>query len=391
VQLIEPGRYRVRAKIIDPRSGKPKEVDKLIEAASAKEAAAQRSALIEEVQEAAVPGQRMRVGDYARLWLDTKTPTLDQATAERYAESLEQHVLPEIGNLFLDALRPADIQAWVNGKLKERHGKGKKHYAADTVRGWFRVLRTMVRDAVSQLDLPRDPTARVTFPDAASAITPEAEDANALSPEELAVFLAAMRSKYPQHYALAATLAFTGLRFCHASALRWEDLDEAEAVIHIHRKNIRGRVGPVSRKKRAPKELPLVAELAAILKEHRQTLLRDQAPGFDSGWMFPSRIGELRAPSTMAKAWEECLEAAGVAKRFTPHGLRRTFNDLNRRAGVDAIVTRAMTGHVTERMREHYSSVGLDEKRKAVADVVRLVPTKVGTEVGTEAGKKKAG
>ncbi len=55
------------------------------------------------------------------------------------------------------------------------------------------------------------------------------------------------------------------------------------------------------------------------------------------------------------------------------HGLRRTFNDLARRAGVDGVVTKSMTGHVTERMREHYSSVGLDEKRQAVGSLMRLV------------------
>jgi hypothetical protein len=48
------------------------------------------------------------------------------------------------------------------------------------------------------------------------------------------------------------------------------------------------------------------------------------------------------------------------------------------------MVTRALTGHVTEAMTAHYSTVGLDEKREAVAGVVRLVPlTKTGTETKT--------
>jgi len=32
-----------------------------------------------------------------------------------------------------------------------------------------------------------------------------------------------------------------------------------------------------------------------------------------------------------------------------------------------------MTGHVTERMKEHYSHIGADEKRAAVSEVLRLV------------------
>jgi hypothetical protein len=41
---------------------------------------------------------------------------------------------------------------------------------------------------------------------------------------------------------------------------------------------------------------------------------------------------------------------------------------------VDAVVRRALTGHVTEEMQRHYSTVGLDEKRAAIAGVLRLAP-----------------
>jgi integrase len=94
-------------------------------------------------------------------------------------------------------------------------------------------------------------------------------------------------------------------------------------VIRIQRKQVRGKVGPVTRKKRAPKEY---------------------------------------------------LAKAGIEKRFTVHGLRYTFTDLVRLANVDAVVRRALTGHVTEEMQRHYSTVGMDEKRAAVAGVIRLVP-----------------
>ena len=42
------------------------------------------------------------------------------------------------------------------------------------------------------------------------------------------------------------------------------------------------------------------------------------------------------------------LAVAGITKRFTLHGLRYTFTDLVRLANVDAVVRRALTGHVTE-------------------------------------------
>ena len=64
---------------------------------------------------------------------------------------------------------------------------------------------------------------------------------------------------------------------------------------------------------------------------------------------------------------------AKITKRFTFHGLRYTFTDLVRRTNVDAVVRRAFTGHVTEEMQRHYSNLGMDEKRPAIAGVIRLV------------------
>jgi integrase len=228
----------------------------------------------------------------------------------------------------------------------------------------------MTRDAMAALDLPRDPTLRVSLPE------PPVDDAepNSLTPEQLAAFLEAMRTHYPQHYALVATLAYTGLRFCHASALRWEDWDEEPGVLRVVRKHFRGEIGAVSRKKRAPKEYPVEPELAEILSKHRQRMLGEEAKVREAGWMFPSAEGTLRTPNSLDRAWANCLKQAEITKRFTVHGLRYTFTDLVRRANVDAVVRRALTGHVTEEMQRHYSTVGLDEKRAAIAGVMRLAP-----------------
>jgi integrase len=114
------------------------------------------------------------------------------------------------------------------------------------------------------------------------------------------------------------------------------ELDEAAGVLRIHRKQVRRHVGPLTRKKRAPKEIPLVAELASILQEQRQMLVEKQAPGLAEGWLFPSETGTLRVPSSLQKAWPSSLKAAGIKAGSTVHGLRRTFNDLARRRGCHA-------------------------------------------------------
>ena len=365
-------KYRIRAKVKDPRTGKIKEVDRIIACPTVMDAVQARAQQIAKIRGGSRERlQRLRVGEYAQSWMRSKALKLDAGTARTYADALDLHILPTLGDFYYEALTRMDVQAWVDESLlssRVLRSGARKPYARNSVHAWFRVLRTMTGDAMADLRLQSDPTQRISFPAA-----PGRDDRNALSSEELARFLWEMRTQFPHHFALSAVLAFTGLRFCHASAFKWEDWDEQGGIIRVMRKQIRGRVGQVSRKKKAPLEVPVEPELAIILRQHRQGMLAGQVPGLAGGWMFPSGVGTLRTPSSLYKAWLRCLEAIGIERRFTVHGLRYTFTDLTRRAKADAVVRRALTGHVTESMQDHYSSVNLEEKRAAVAGVHQLV------------------
>jgi hypothetical protein len=59
--------------------------------------------------------------------------------------------------------------------------------------------------------------------------------------------------------------------------------------------------------------------------------------------------------------------------KFTPRGLRRTFNDLARAAKVETLVTKSISGHITDRMREHYSTVQPVDQRESIGWVLCLV------------------
>ena len=52
--------------------------------------------------------------------------------------------------------------------------------------------------------------------------------------------------------------------------------------------------------------------------------------------------------------------------------MRRTFQDLARAAQVHDVVTRAISGHSTETMQRHYSTVNGDEMRAGLAKVIDI-------------------
>lgn len=241
IYRIDDNTYRARAKVLDQRTGKTKEIDRVLRGVTARDAADLRGGLIKEAQAPTAEVQRLRVGEFAKSWMKSKTLKLDPTTAATYADALDRHILPALGTYFYDAITPMDVQRWIDDAIVngwKTPTDEVRTYSPRTVHVWFRVFRTMTRDAISMLALPRDPTLRISFPDAA-----ERGDENALTADQLARFLTEMRERYPQHYALVVLLAYTGLRFCHASALHWEDWDEEGGVLRVRRKQVRGELG----------------------------------------------------------------------------------------------------------------------------------------------------
>lgn len=57
--------------------------------------------------------------------------------------------------------------------------------------------------------------------------------------------------------------------------------------------------------------------------------------------------------------------------------MRRTFKDLARAAKVEALITKSISGHQTDRVVEHYSTVSGTDQRASIAKVVGLFDRKV--------------
>jgi len=355
IERLSSGRYRVRVTWIDPKTSKKKDQKQVIAAANMAEANSKRELLRAELlSSGATPRQRLRLGEYASSWMRGKIPTLKPSTRDKYAGMLDRHILPALGDFYVDAISPQDVILW----------RDAQHAKASTVNSRLRVLRALLRDAQADLGLPRDPCARVrTLPENPPV-------GNRLKPEDLQRVLAYLREHEPDWYPLFLTMALTGARFGEVSALRWDDIDEDANVIWIRRSQWQGRVGTTKTGK--VRDVPLPPPLKTVLKQHRQRLVRKQALGLSEGLLFPSRVGTHRRNASLRKPLERALKAAGVADRFTLHGFRRTWNNLLRQVASGAI-TRSMIGHETEEMFLHYSHIERDEKQSAVERALALV------------------
>ena len=124
-------------------------------------------------------------------------------------------------------------------------------------------------------------------------------------------------------------------------------------------------------KKGYRQRIPLPPEVMDVLRWHVETQLTHPAQ-IASDLLFPSVMGGFKSNGVFRKPFESVLAASAIGRRPTAKGMRRTFNDITRLAGVRDAVIRAVSGHATATMQERCSTVAQDERRQAVAAVIDL-------------------
>lgn len=374
-----PGRFLVRVQWREP-TGRTKERKAV--ATSLAEAVAKR----EELKGAppTVRRSRERLSDFVVRWCEANAGRLAPSTRDKYAVAFA-HISEGLGACYVEALLPSEIRAW---QAREK-GKG---WANQTLNSWLRALRTALEDAVSDGVLPKNPARDVrTLPEGRT----RGKRGTALSVEQFrraleAVDLLAgagwserepsgetkLRTVSPDVARMIRVLAWTGMRRGELLALRFSDVQDGE--LHIERSVWKG--SERTTKTDDPRRVTLVAPLALALEEQRQWLFRTQHPGLASGLVFPGREREERdgveswhrSPSVMDKPLELVARAASVPP-VSPQSFRRTLENLERVAGIDPLVRRAVQGWRTERAQGIYATVDRSERDAAAAAVVRLV------------------
>ena len=136
-------------------------------------------------------------------------------------------------------------------------------------------------------------------------------------------------------------------------------------------------------------EIKVPRLLLDVLKWHVETqLLTTEQKASDL--LFPREDGGLRDPKVLRKPFNAVATALHLKKRITPRAMRRSFQDLARSAQVADVVTRSISGHATEQMQRHYSTVSQNEQAEGLAKVLRMMDfrerkTSVGAGVGASA------
>jgi integrase len=315
------------------------------------------------------------VADYLAEWVEAHASTVKPKTLAGYRHDIDHYIVPRIGRMRLQALRPAVISRLYRD-LAERGGRDGRPLSAITVSHIHRTLRKALADAVDveQL-LAANPAARSKRPKS-SAVEP----IQVWTPEQLGSFLAAARSH--RLFAFYRLAAYTGARRGELLYLRWAavDFDAAEVTLGGSTAVVRGQRFEGTTKGGRSRTISLDHETVALLREHRrqqteERLAAGSAWNDNGGLVFTSRWGEPLYPDTvtalMTKLINQDNRSVTPPAKPLPHARLHDLRHLHATtlllAGVPVHVVAARLGHadpaVTLRvyshvLREHTVSVG---------------------------------
>lgn len=340
------GVWNVRVRQVEKRTGKV--VNRKVTVRGSKaDAIAARDRIRAEIKSTVAARSRIRLHEFAALWLEARVASLKPSTARKYAACLSKS-MPVLGEIYVDSITPFDVTAYVQRRVAEVGVKG-----GNTVLNELRVLRTIAKDSVAEGYASRDWCARVKGPRVRHYTQ---ERPNLLTPAQGRSVLEHVPERWR---GLVMFMATTGLRWGEASALHWEDVDRTTGEALIKHGNDRGKlVSPKTEK--SHRRVPVLPEVLALWGKPRSR-----------GPVFTARGGWLHKGSPLNKVLTKACAKAKVP-RITPHGLRRTFNNLARQE-TSLQVLKSITGHTTDAMVEHYSVVGADEKAVVSRSVARSI------------------
>lgn len=333
------GRYQRKVTLSDGRQ-------KLVYGRTLAELNAAEDALRDQDHAGLKVGDHTLVGEWAKVWIDSYKTGLRASTLRMYRGSYNKHIMPVLGSMELQDVRPVHIRT-VMRRIADK-SESTQHKVLLTMRQLFETAR------LNNLVL-RNPADGIK-------ITPQQKQGRKeyLTKEEAEQLLLAVTE--PRARAFCALCLYCGLRKEEALGLRWTDISPASMAI------VRGVTFPDGnmpdprmelKNKASRRILPIPAKLQEIL---------DQTP-HTSEYVVPSPSGGVMTSTCYERMWRTCVRPM-VSYPIHAHMLRHTYATTLYHAGIDLRTAQQLLGHATIQMTANiYTHL---EASDALASVTRL-------------------
>jgi integrase len=314
-----------------------------------------------------IDASSITVGEYLLKWLEGHQGRVAQSTLEQYSSSIRAQIIPHLGHMKLQALRPQHVADW--------HATMQKHgISGQAIHG---VLTTALKHACRHELLARNVAALVGPPPRLSEPTKRF-----LTPEQTATILE--RTEGTELYPAICLALGTGMRCGEICGLRWGKLDldggtvTVDASVSATTKLGRTLKGPKTAA--GVRSLSIPPELTTVMRQWWIRLTEARLsrglgrPGPDD-LVFPQKDRmSPQAPETMSAGWIAMIKERGLPK-VPFHSFRHTHASYLIDAGIDPVEVSRRLGHsspaITMKVYSHaFRTVRKDERAAAAIAAV---------------------
>lgn len=355
---------------------------------------------------------RPTVAEYLDDWMRMKQSHLKQGSFSQYHGLIDRVLVPHLGRIRLDELRPAHVRAAFDKYLSDPARKRTRAGGLTTIKRCKAVLRSALGDALreglvernvaSLVKLPSPPSSRAVVWSKAHEAKWRAEvdrlvqeghtlvKARTLAPKPSGVMvwspahLGALLDHTAEHrlYALFYLLGTRGLRRGEVLGLQWEDIDNEHGTVSVQRQRVMVRGKPVTDTPKTASGIRTIAlgkEGVEVLKSHRRRQAEERISlgRGDTRWIFTDdTTGTPLSPTSAAHQFKQLLRAADLPP-IRLHDLRHTAATLMLASGSDAVTIRDTLGHSDVKMTLGVYSSLLEDVAQTSADAVAsFIPRK---------------
>jgi integrase len=293
------------------------------------------------------------------------------AATTRRAMALACESVP-FGSVPFSDLRPSHLEQWVK-QMQDAE------LAAGTIRTRYQNVRSVIRAAVRDGLLARDPSAGVKLPRVRAA----SKAMTIPTPAEVGALLSAADGPFQAFVALAA---FAGLRLGEVSAVKVSDISFLSRELKVCRQvqRLEGHQQEIRAPKYGSERVVYLPDgLLALLAEH----IRQYAPGDDADrWLFGGEGDMPIHENRVVYLWKKTRRLAGVSVKL--HSLRHYFASGLIAAGVDVVAVQQALGHhsasITLNTYSHLWPDASDRTRRAVGELFAACVAPAADQLRTE-------
>lgn len=316
------------------------------------------------------PPTKLTVGDYLSSWVETKQ--VSPTTLERYRSVIKHYLIPKLGSIKLQDLRPLHIQTFYS-ELSTENGVTGKTLSGRSVQHVGVVLRMALKQAVEVDNLISvNPASRVKL---ARSVPKTPTPYTRAELNELLETAKTYKTGGKPHrlYFFFRLLAYTGARRSELLGLKWEDFDgkaininktriaTAKGVIVSHRTK-----GGHNHQRRVTLDLETITQFQEHRKRQLEERMRMGEAWTETGYVFVQENGEPLYPNTVSDLYKKLIKRAGLRYNRL-HDIRHIHATELLRSGEplhvvahrlghrDAMVTATIYAHVDSQQAESVS------------------------------------